>query len=120
MGSGWITLEMAVTSVRSWGAVMSRIKPDPPRQPFLFLVPARPHEEDTAAITGHRQVAGYRVGQLIGWQGRPHRVLAFRSRRWIAVERCDPREGDLLVYLVRAEDLQQGAVRAVGPRAKRC
>jgi hypothetical protein len=43
-------------------------------------------------------------------------VLAFRSRDWVAVERCDPREDDIVAYLVRTSELTAGAVRAIDPR----
>lgn len=74
------------------------------------------HEAKVEAPPVRRRVAGLRVGQLVGWQGRPHRVLAFRSRDWVAVERCDPREDDIVAYLVRTSELTAGAVRAIDPR----
>jgi len=74
------------------------------------------HEAAAPEPPARRRVAGLRVGQLVGWRGRPHRVLAFRSRDWVAVERCDPREDDIVAYLVRTGDLTAGAVRAIDPR----
>jgi hypothetical protein len=71
------------------------------------------HEAAAPEPPSRRRMAGLHVGQLVGWHGRPHRVRAFRSRDWVVVERCDPREGDLVVYLVRTQELVAGAVRGI-------
>lgn len=62
------------------------------------------------------RVRGFCVGQRLVWKGRPHRLVAFRSRDWAAVERLDAGEGDIVCYLVRVSELVEGALRAVDPR----
>ena len=85
--------------------------PKPINPPFLFAVPQP--RNSAAGPPPLLRVLGLRVGQRLAWRGRPHRLVAFRSRAWAALERLDAREDDIVCYLVRVAELVAGALRAV-------